>query len=273
MRSSKFIALVAVAISASAGAASAADLAARPYSKAPVYVEPVYDWTGFYIGANVGYSWGRSKDTSTLSAGGPPILFTDTVSSHMNGVIGGGQLGYNWQMQNWLWGLEADFQGTGQRSNHSYTCPAGVCTPPVGVLAVLPGPAVPVNLSQQLDWFGTFRGRAGVLVIPKVLFYATGGLAYGQVDSRSTLVGATTANNINAGWTVGGGIEGAIGGNWTAKIEYLYVDLGRVSGTFTTGVAALGGGTLVSSFNPRITDNIVRAGVNYKFGGPAIAKY
>jgi outer membrane immunogenic protein len=151
MRSSKFIALVAVAIGASAGAASAADLAARPYSKAPVYVEPVYDWTGFYIGANVGYSWGRSKDTSTLSAGGPPTLFTDTVSSHMNGVIGGGQLGYNWQMQNWLWGLEADFQGTGQRSNHSYTCPAGVCTPPVGVLAVLPGPAVPVNLSQQLD--------------------------------------------------------------------------------------------------------------------------
>jgi outer membrane immunogenic protein len=106
-----------------------------------------------------------------------------------------------------------------------------------------------------------------------VLFYATGGLAYGQVDSHSPLVGATTANNINAGWTVGGGVEGAIGGNWTAKIEYLYVDLGRVSGTFTTGVAALGGGTLLSSFNSRITDNIVRAGVNYKFGGPGIAKY
>jgi outer membrane immunogenic protein len=97
--SSKFIALMAVAICASVGAASAADIAARPYDKAPVYVEPVYDWTGFYIGANLGYSWGRSADTSTLSAGGPPILFTDTVSSHMNGVIGGGQLGYNWQMQ------------------------------------------------------------------------------------------------------------------------------------------------------------------------------
>jgi outer membrane immunogenic protein len=235
------------------------------YSKAPVYVQPGYDWTGAYIGVNVGYSWGRSADTSSLSAGSGPVLFGDINRSKMNGVVGGGQIGYNWQMQSWLWGFEADFQGSSQRSNHSHTCPTGVCTP---------GNAVPVTISQKLDWFGTVRGRAGVLVSPTVLVHATGGLAYGQVDSDSTLVGATRASNINAGWTVGGGLEGVIGGDWTAKLEYLYLDLGRVSGTFQSSIVAAGGTTLLlGSFNSRIIDNILRVGPNYKFSGPVIAKY
>lgn len=269
---SKLIVSVAIAFSASAGisVASAADLAPRTYSKAPVYAEPVYDWTGFYFGANVGYSRGRSGDTSDFNVGGPS-LFADTASSNMNGVMGGGQAGYNWQAQNWLFGLEADFQGTGQRGSHSFTCPTGVCTPTVGVIAVFPGPAVPATLNQQLDWFGTFRGRAGVLVTRKVLLYVTGGLAYGQVDSDSTLAGTTRANNINAGWTVGSGIEGIIADNWTARLEYLYVDLGTVSGTFISTVPALGGGTLNSNFSSHITDNILRIGLNYKFDSPGIA--
>jgi outer membrane immunogenic protein len=276
MRHSELIVSVVVAMSAAAGvgAASAADLGSQPYSKVSVYVEPGYDWTGIYIGANIGYSWGRSFDTSTLSAGPGPALFADTNRSKMDGVVGGAQIGYNWQMQSWLWGLEADFQGTGQRSSHSYTCPAGFCTPPFGVPPVLPGPAVPVTMTHQLDWFGTVRGRAGFLVSPTVLLYATGGLAYGQVDSRSTLAGATTSNIINPGWTVGAGVEGVIVGDWTVKLEYLYVDLRRVSETFNSSVVALGGATtLLSSFNSRITDNIVRVGFNYKFSGPAIPKY
>jgi outer membrane immunogenic protein len=276
MRYPKFIVSLVVAVSAGAGigAASAADLGARPYSKAPVFVEPGYDWTGFYIGANVGYSWGRSSDTSTLNAGAGPALFTDINRSKMDGVVGGAQIGYNWQMQNWLWGVEGDFQGTGQRGIHSYTCPSGVCTALVSVTPVLPGPALPVALTQQLDWFGTARVRGGFLVSPTVLLYATGGLAYGQVDSRSTLVGATTSNIIHPGWTVGAGVEGVIVGDWTAKLEYLYVDLGRVSDTFNSSLVALGGATLLlSSFNSRITDNIVRVGFNYKFSGPGIPKY
>jgi opacity protein-like surface antigen len=99
------IGIAAVASLLSTGA-FAADLA--PYTKAaPVYVAPVYNWTGFYIGGNVGYSWGRSRDTSTLSNGAGTILFTDTLRSNMDGVIGGAQMGYNWQMSNWLVGLEA----------------------------------------------------------------------------------------------------------------------------------------------------------------------
>jgi outer membrane immunogenic protein len=90
------IAAVASLLSTSA---FAADLAARPYAKAPVYVEPVYNWTGFYIGGNVGYSWGRSRDTATLTTAAGTVLFTDIASHNMDGVVGGGQIGYNWQLK------------------------------------------------------------------------------------------------------------------------------------------------------------------------------
>ena len=86
-------------------------------------------------------------------------------------------------------------------------------------------------------------------------------------------MGTATSSNTRVGWTVGGGVEGAIGGNWTAKLEYLYMDLGRTSGTFETTVGALGGGFLASNYNSRITDNILRVGVNYRFGGPVVANY
>ena len=271
----KTIAASALAAMAVASAASAADLAARPYTKAPI-VAPVYDWTGFYIGGNVGYSWGRSSDTSTLTNGAGTVLFTTGAGANMDGVIGGGQIGYNWQVQNWVWGLEADIQGSDQKGRRGYLCPTGVCTPPFGVIAVFPGPAVPVALDQKLEWFGTVRGRVGVLATPQVLFYATGGLAYGEVNT-SAVIGAGAfgfnAHDTRVGYTVGAGVEGAIGGNWTAKLEYLYMDLGRTSGAFLTTIPALGGGVLSYNYSSRITNNIVRVGLNYKFGGPVIAKY
>src|SRR5207245_3241537 len=121
MRSSIFKAIAASALAAMAAtsAASAADLAARPYTKAPM-MEPVYNWTGFYIGGNVGYSWGRSRDTSTLTNTAGTVLFTSVDRSDLNGVVGGGQVGYNWQVQNWLWGLEADIQGTGEKGSRPF---------------------------------------------------------------------------------------------------------------------------------------------------------
>ena len=126
-------------------------------------------------------------------------------------------------------------------------------------------------MSQKIDWFGTVRGRVGVLATPTVLLYATGGLAYGQVNSSETVGGplpaAFSQSSTNVGWTVGAGIEGAIGGNWTAKLEYLYVDLGTVSGSFTLP------NTDIISHSSHITDNVLRAGINYRFGGPVVAKY
>lgn len=270
----KTIATSALAAISVASAASAADLAARPYTKAPVAV-PVYNWTGFYVGGNVGYSWGRSSDTSTLTNGAGTVLFTSAASANMDGVIGGGQIGYNWQVQNWVWGLEADIQASDQKGRRDFLCPTAVCTPSA-ILLVAPGPAVPVALDQKLEWFGTVRGRVGVLATPQVLFYATGGLAYGEVNTSAT-IGAGAfgfgANDTRVGYTVGAGVEGAIGGNWTAKLEYLYMDLGRTSGSFLTTIPALGGGVLSHNYSSRITDNIVRVGLNYKFGGPVIAKY
>lgn len=271
----KAIATAALAVTATISSAYAADLAPR-YTKAPPPVVEVWNWTGFYIGGNVGYSWGNSRDTSTLTNGAGTVLFTSVDRANMDGVIGGGQIGYNWQMQNWVWGLEADIQGSDQKGSRDFLCPTGICTPPFGVIAVFPGPAVPVNLNQKLDWFGTVRGRVGVLATPKVLFYATGGLAYGEVRTAETIGAAAfgfSNSQTRAGYTVGAGVEGAIGGNWTAKLEYLYVDLGRVSGSFQTTIPALFGGVLSSNYSSRVTDNIVRVGLNYKFGGPVVAKY
>jgi outer membrane immunogenic protein len=254
------------AIASLTTSAFAADLAPAPrtYAKAPVYVDPGYNWTGFYVGGNIGYSWGRSSDTSTVTNAAGAVLLTSADSSNLDGVVGGGQIGYNWQMQSWVWGLEADIQGTDEKGSRAFILPA---VP--GILA-LGLPAVPFALTQKIDWFGTVRGRAGVLVSPKVLLYVTGGLAYGEVDSSETIgvFPGLSTNNTNVGWTVGAGIEGVIAGNWTAKLEYLYLDLGRVSGSFTPVV---GGDT--SSYSSRITDNIVRVGLNYKFGGPVVARY
>jgi len=271
----KTIAATAFAAVAAISSAYAADMAPR-YTKAPPPVIEVWNWTGFYIGGNVGYSWGRSNDTSSLTNGAGTVLFTSVDRANMDGVIGGGQIGYNWQMQNWLWGLEADIQGSDQKGSRDFICPTGVCTPPFGVIAVFPGPAVPVNLNQKLEWFGTVRGRVGVLATPKVLFYATGGLAYGEVRTAATIgAGAFGFSNSDTrvGYTVGAGVEGVISGNWTAKLEYLYVDLGTTSGSFVTTIPALGGGVLTHNYSSRITDNIVRVGLNYKFGGPVVAKY
>ena len=253
-----------------ATSALAADLPAPVYTKAPVYVDPGYNWTGFYLGGNLGYSWGRSSDTSTFTNGAGTLLSTSVGRSNLDGVVGGGQAGYNWQMQSWVWGLEGDIQGTGERGSRDISCATGLCTPSTvtttTTTTITPGAAIPATLTQKIDWFGTVRARGGVLVTPRVLFYATGGLAYGQVNTSESISGSPfSASDIRVGYTVGGGIEGAIGGNWTAKLEYLFVDLGRTSGSFATAIPASGGGTLASNYSSHVTDNVLRFGVNYNF--------
>src|SRR4051812_5024181 len=92
------------------------------YTKAPPPVVAVWNWTGFYIGGNIGYSWGRSGDTSTLTNAAGTVLFTSANGTNMDGVIGGGQIGYNWQTQNWVWGLEADIQASDQKGRRDFLC-------------------------------------------------------------------------------------------------------------------------------------------------------
>jgi outer membrane immunogenic protein len=284
----KFIAAILV-VSFGATSALAADLPARTYTKAPVYVDPGYNWSGFYIGGNVGYSWGRSSTTSSfLDATSGAVLNSGRSSFNMDGVIGGGQAGYNWQNSNWVFGLEADIQGSDEKGSTSNTCPGNttVFTPPLGsstVAAVssacslghagdtnagnVNGQPVTSSLSQKIDWFGTFRGRIGPTITPTFLAYVTGGTILTPVSS-------TFGNSsLRVGWTVGAGVEGVVSGNWTAKLEYLYIDLGNVSGSFVTPIVAPSGAFLSSSYSSHVTDNVVRVGVNYKFSGPVIAKY
>jgi len=276
MRNLKYIVGVAAGVLAGITAATAADLPARTYTKAPpVYVEPVFDWTGFYIGGNIGYSWGRSSNSEIIDVFSTGAIVGAVASrDNVNGVIGGGQFGYNWQISNWVAGFEADIQGSGERGSAAFVC-AGCGDGPSDIAAVL---------TQKLNWFGTVRGRAGVLVTPNVLLYGTGGLAYGELEAGGSIAGVTAlgpatvlltnVSSTRTGWTVGAGVEGRIGGNWTARLEYLYMDLGTVSAVpIQTTLLGPVRTPLGASFSSHFTDNILRVGVNYIFNSPVVAKY
>jgi outer membrane immunogenic protein len=290
MRASTFkaIATAAFAVMATIPAASAADMAPR-YTKAPPPVVEIWNWTGFYIGGNAGYSWGRSNTDLTYFNTGtgaiivPPPGSISNASFDMNGAIAGGQAGYNWQTSNWVLGAEADIQWSDERGSAAYRCAAtGVGGPCLPGLTFLPAgvTGTSVALDQKLEWFGTVRGRAGILATPQVLLYATGGFAYGSIKTSAALAGVTpggiavasfgSSTDTRFGWTVGAGIEGKITRNWSAKLEYLYMDLGSFNGgTYTLAPLSAIGVRTDSDFR----DHILRAGINYTFGGPVVARY
>jgi outer membrane immunogenic protein len=242
--------------------AGAADLALKAPPPPPI----VDEWTGWYIGLNLGGSWGRS---STYYTGAGVGFAPFTSSQHMDGVLGGAQIGYNWQFnRSWVVGVEADFQGTGQRGSATF--------PPITTTIV--GAAVTTvtttgTLTQKMPWFGTVRGRLGVEPSEHWLLYVTGGLAYAQIRSTAAISaiamspgGTATAalsssvNNDRDGWTVGVGSEWMFAHQWSAKVEYLYMDYGHLNDGFlgVGGIATLG-------INSHVTDNVLRAGVNYHF--------
>lgn len=174
----------AIALSAICGvsAASAADLPARTYTKAPVMVDPGYNWTGFYIGGNAGYGW---KDpTATFTPNdiglGPALGLSPPVSFNMSGALGGVQFGYNKQFSpNWVAGLEADFDGANIRGGGT-----------TNYLAIVPA-AMSSLVNERVDWFGTVRARLGYLPANNFLIYGTGGFAYGNVQENASIVNAS----------------------------------------------------------------------------------
>lgn len=202
--------------------ASAADLprGQMPY-KAPAYVA-AYNWTGFYLGINGGGAFGDS-DWSGFANGNSP-------SGGMIGLTAG----YNWQGAGspWVFGLEGDIDWTNIKDSH--VCGALTC-------------------ETKNSWFGTVRGRVGH-AFDRFLPYVTGGVAFGDIDVNRT--GFAGASDTNAGWTVGAGVEGVLADRWTAKIEYLYADIGDT----TCSAASCGVAT-----NVDLRANIVRGGVNYRF--------
>jgi outer membrane immunogenic protein len=214
-----------VILAGSMGAASAADLSRPPpmVTKAPYYA-PYYNWTGFYAGINGGYGFGSSNWSALAS------------SFDVNGGMFGGQIGYNWQFGQFVYGLEGDGDWTDLRgTGNALGCVATVC-------------------KTRNDFLATARGRIGYAA-DRWMPYLTGGLAVGNI--RTTTPGFSGIDQTNAGWTVGGGLEVALVGNWTAKAEYLYVDLGN---------AGCGGGCGFGiPNNVGLTTNVVRGGINYRF--------
>ena len=205
-----------------AATANAADLPRR-YDPVPqrAFV-PVYNWTGFYIGINGGGAWGDSN--------------WDSVGTFdVSGGMIGGTVGYNWQFSQWVFGLEGDIDWTNINGSSTAACAAGCKT--------------------SNSWLATVRGRVGY-AFDRFLPYVTGGLAVGNI--RASQPGFIGGDDTNAGWTVGGGLEFVIAGNWTAKAEYLYVDLGK----FNCGLAC---GNGINPDNVSFSTHMVRGGVNFRF--------
>ena len=201
----------------------AADLS-RPAYKAPIYVAP-FSWSGFYVGINGGYGWGKSSWQNTGA---------NTGDFTIKGPLVGGTLGYNLQTGSFVWGLEADADISFIKGSTTVNCAGAGC-------------------ETRNRWLATGRGRIGY-AWDRFLPYLTGGVAFGDIKMTNPVSASETKTKV--GWTAGAGIEYAFMGPWSAKIEYLYVDLGKA----TCGAATCGLDTDVK-FNAHIG----KIGVNYRF--------
>lgn len=242
---------------------------------------PAFSWTGFYVGGNVGYSFGRVDTTVDVS----PFFYAPLnfnfpgTSSYLplkpNGGIGGVQAGYNWEFASrWLVGLEADLQWSGQRDSAARSV-AGIaaCTfISVGSCSFLNTS----DITARLSWFSTVRGRAGVFAAPNILFYGTAGVAIGEINvsgtnrltlsvtpgGTATFVTPFAYSSTQVGYAVGAGVEGRFGtSGWTWKVEYLHIDFGSI------GTGRFGTAPVVTVTTGNFTDDIVRFGFNYQFAG------
>jgi outer membrane immunogenic protein len=256
-----------VALATVAGSAFAADLPSRraPPVYAPPPPIPVFTWTGFYVGGQVGYEFGRSSATATFA---PTGAFLAGNSSSKDGVIGGGHVGYLWSTQSLpvlggffgggfgtggVIGIEGDVDGTSARAAYGL-------------------PLVTNYASDRIQ--GSIRGRLGV-AFDRVLVYATGGAAFG--DLRNTYVstiglGSEAYDHTRVGYTVGGGVEYAFTNNFSVRVEYRYTDFGTFTDNLTTTTAGL------ENVTHRETDNRVQAGFSYKFdtftpAAPVVARF
>jgi outer membrane immunogenic protein len=205
-------------------AAHAADLPTRMAPPAPVVAAvPVFTWTGFYAGVNAGYGWNANDDDVVIGG-------TTYEADDEGGFVGGGQVGYNYQIGSFVLGAEADIQYADIGGDNDFD----------GILN---------SDDDDESWFGTVRARAGV-AFDRALVYATGGLAYGEVSN-----GFTSSDDVSVGWTIGAGVEYAFTNNLTAKVEGLYVNLEQDDDDLP-----------VVAGKDETEFGVIRAGLNYKFG-------
>jgi outer membrane immunogenic protein len=273
----------AAALLATSVMASAADLPVKAIAPAPIW-----SWTGFYAGVNVGYGWSDSTidlvphnpaftagvlDVALAAGVVPPSLATNP-----HGVLGGVQAGYNLQSGSFVWGIETDISAAAIKGSSTASGTAfGFST-------------FTTTQQEKIDWLGTVRGRVGATVTPDWLLYVTGGLAYGHVKGSTSIVDLTGNSGVpcqniicgtgavdswRVGWTVGGGGEYRFASNWSVKLEYLYYDLGSEKYTFFNPVFPFTPGPDRGfDATANFKGHIARIGVNYKFdSGPVVAKY
>lgn len=246
-----------------------------------------YDWTGFYIGANAGAAWGHSDQTSNFTCPVPgscpynnPINLAVISAAGTGGVsptafTGGGQLGYNYQSGQVVFGGELDIESFRLKGSLVGVGPV--------LVGGLPAAAFGFGASVDTDWLFTARGRLGWAVQPQLLFYATGGLAVTDLkvgnnfgDNCTVGVcgipsngGLSNTSKTLVGYSLGGGLEYALNQNWSVKGEYLYVNFGNASTTLTIAQPAFGlpvSNAMITT--AKLNASIARLGLNYRFGGP-----
>lgn len=236
--------------------ASAADLAARPYAKAPAMIAAVYDWSGFYIGANGG--WGSSRKCWDLQNGAGVFVANDGCHDATGGVAGG-QIGYRWQAGAWVFGVEgqgdwADLKGR----NAALTAPG-------------------FTNESKIGAFGLLTGQIGYAA-NNVLLYVKGGAAVTDDRFRTYFTGTNvavtnTANDTRWGGTVGVGLEFGFSPNWSAAVEYDHLFMGNRTYNLTNNGAFAAAGTPFAQERVRQDVDLVTVKVNYRWGGPVVAKY
>jgi outer membrane immunogenic protein len=248
---------LAVALLGSVSAtAFAADLPSR--KEAPVYIAPapVFSWTGFYVGAEFGGQWG--KNTGSIVDNSTANTLASTGSYNTSGIVGGGLVGYNYQINQFVLGIEGDLTGSSNQGRFSATNAFGLSG---------------VNVSQNTQYgFGAgVRGRLG-FAMDRTLIYATGGWAYETIDQTygNSLTNTFLQQKIStdrSGYTVGGGVEYAFNYNWSARLEYRWTDYGKYVSNYSNLLSA--------SIQQHPTDNTVMAALIYHFAAPApvVAKY
>jgi outer membrane immunogenic protein len=259
-----------VALGLGAPAAFAADRGVPAYAPPPP-PPPAYTWTGCYIGGSAGSSYGTSTHSTVASSvltaapGGVPTALPTAVAAgtniadsfNLSGFIGGFQGGCNYQVGAWVWGVEVDGSATNKEGQAQE----------VPLAPFIAGRSNWVSQTQE-RWLVTARARLGWTWWDKSMIYVTGGGAWAKIDSSEFLLGTVLntghqESNTRGGWTVGGGIEYALGYGWSVKGEYLYVDFDH----YTTFTAPPFGSGNIAPRDVKLNDHIFRAGMNYRFSG------
>jgi outer membrane immunogenic protein len=250
-----------LAVSFSLGVVSGASAADMPVKSRPYAEAQVFSWSGFYLGLHAGYGWGSNNWNSRGVVEDPTGLITvGPLKPKTDGVLGGLQAGANYQLASWVFGIEADLAVMHAKGSSDGT-----------FVQAGSGLGITTTATSQIQWLALFTGRAGY-AFDRTLFYVKGGVAAAETKDNLSLLQFTstpplfldfgTKNNTQVGWTIGGGIEHAFAPNWSAKIEYNYVDLGTTSENFNIFVAA-SSLTIRQDIEHKL--QIVKVGANYRF--------